>query len=188
MIITQSIGEISLELITSKKLFSPTAIDRGTLAMLEKVENPTKVLDLGCGYGPVGIYLAKLIGEENVVMSDIDFTAVSIASKNAAANGVGGIKIVQSDGFTNIDDTGFSHILSNPPYHADFKIPKHFIEKGFNRLALGGMMYMVTKRKDWYKNKLNAIFGGVKVWEVDGFFVFCAEKRTERYANAKGRS
>ena len=68
---------------------------------------------------------------------------------------------------------------------ADFSIPKHFIEKGFNRLRIGGKMYMVTKRKDWYKNKLSAIFGGVKIYEIDGYFVFCAEKRNSKYSNKK---
>jgi 16S rRNA (guanine1207-N2)-methyltransferase len=93
---------------------------------------------------------------------------------------------VQSDGFNSLTDTDFDVILSNPPYHADFAVPKHFIEKGFNRLKVGGRMYMVTKRKDWYKNKLTAIFGGVKVFEAGEYYVFCAEKRSARYAN-KGK-
>jgi len=46
-------------------------------------------------------------------------------------------------------------------------------------------MYMVTKRKDWYKNKLIAIFGGVKIWEIDGYYVFMAVKKSTSYANKK---
>ena len=46
-------------------------------------------------------------------------------------------------------------------------------------------MFMVTKRKDWYKNKLIAIFGGVKIYEKDGYFVFEAQKRTPTYAGKK---
>ena len=61
-----------------------------------------------------------------------------------------------------------------------------FIEKGFNRLKIGGRMVMVTKRRDWYRNKLIAIFGGVKVREIDGYFVFEAERRDLRYANRSG--
>jgi 16S rRNA (guanine1207-N2)-methyltransferase len=64
-------------------------------------------------------------------------------------------------------------------------VPKHFIEKGFNRLKIGGKMFMVTKRKDWYFNKLRAVFGGVKVTEIDDYFVFCAEKRSMKYAQRK---
>ncbi|MCX7773218.1 MAG: methyltransferase, partial [Clostridia bacterium] len=58
-----------------------------------------------------------------------------------------------------------------------------FIEKGFNRLAPKGRIVMVTKRDTWYRNKLTAIFGGVKVHEVDGYFVFTAEKRSMTYAS-----
>lgn len=69
----------------------------------------------------------------------------------------------------------------------DFAVPKMFIEKGFNRLRVGGQLYMVTKRKDWYKNKLIAVFGGVKIWEIDEYFVFMAIKKRASYANAKPR-
>ena len=59
---------------------------------------------------------------------------------------------------------------------------KILVEKGFNRLKIGGRMLMVTKRRDWYRNKLAAIFGGVRVREIDGYFVFEAEKRQSAYA------
>jgi len=183
--ISETIGGISLVFETGNSSFSPHNIDKGTLAMLSVTEIPEagKILDLGCGYGVVGIYLAKQTGEANVVMSDIDPGLVELAQKNAARNGVGGILSIVSDGFKNISINDFSLILSNPPYHSDFSVPKHFIEKGFNRLLTGGKMLMVTKRKDWYKNKFIAIFGGVKIHEIDGYFVFLAEKRKTQYAN-----
>jgi len=182
--IKTTINGIDLIFETSDKLFSPQNIDRGTLAMLfvAKFTDIDKVLDLGCGYGVVGIYAAKLIGEHNVFMSDSDVTAINFARRNAKINGVGGVQIIHSDGFKEIKESGFSIILSNPPYHSDFSVPKRFIEKGFNRLSVGGMMYFVTKRKDWYKNKLTAIFGGVKIHEIDEYYVFCSEKRSIQYA------
>jgi len=174
-----------MRFITEGAAFSPHCIDKGTLAMLSHVTVSCgdKVLDLGCGYGAVGIYLAKLIGENKVFMSDVDKKCIALARQNAALNDVSGINISISDGFKTLDEKDFSLILSNPPYHADFSIPKHFIEKGFNRLRMGGRIYMVTKRKDWYKNKLAAIFGGVSVYEAEGYYVFYAEKRGFRYAN-----
>lgn len=174
-----------LALETHPKLFSPGHADRGTLAMLSVAHfSPgMKVLDLGCGCGLVGILAARMCGEENVIMSDIDPLAVEIAAKNAAANGVGGVQVVVSDGLNGVDATGFDLILSNPPYQSDFSVAKRFIEKGFNRLKIGGTMLMVTKRREWYRNRLIAIFGGVRVHEVDGYFVFEAEKRDSRYAD-----
>ena len=194
---TETINGVQLSFETAGAAFSPLGCDKGTFAMISaaqfsqndnfdkfnKFDNSKKILDLGCGYGIVGIYAAKIIGEENVVMSDIDKKCIELSKRNAEINGVSGIKVVQSDGFKNIQDTDFTLILSNPPYHSDFSVPKHFIEKGFNRLKIGGMMYMVTKRKEWYKNKFISIFGGVKLTEIDGYFVFCAEKRSTKYAN-----
>ena len=180
---------ISLALETAPGLFSPQRADRGTLAMLSCVDFAPgmKVLDLGCGCGLVGILAAKLCGEANVVMCDIDPLAVAVAGKNALRNGVGGVKTVVSDGFSALDDTGFDLILSNPPYQSDFSVAKGFIEKGFNRLKQGGRMMMVTRRRDWYRNRLAAIFGGVKLREIDGYFVFEAQRRSGRYANRPGR-
>ena len=187
---TCTINEIELTFETNKTSFSPLGVDKGTLAMLSVANLPQnlsaddKLLDLGCGYGVVGIYAAKIIAPQNIVMSDVSKSCIELSKKNAQLNGVlDDIKIIHSDGFSNIADNDFMVILSNPPYHADFKVPKHFIEKGFNRLKIGGAMYMVTKRKDWYKNKLTAIFGGVKVYEIDKYYVFRAEKRSAKYAN-----
>ena len=181
------INGVELTFETDGDMFSPLAVDKGTLAMLNSVEFAVgdKVLDLGCGYGVVGIYAAKLIGGNSVVMNDIDEKCIELSKKNAELNGVGDAMVILSDGFNNIREGDFTLILSNPPYHADFKIPKHFIEKGFNRLKIGGRMYMVTKRADWYKNKFAAIFGGVKVIEKDGYYIFRAEKRSMNYANKK---
>ena len=177
---------VALRLETAPGLFSPQRADRGTLAMLSAVDFAPgmKVLDLGCGL--VGLLAAKLCGEGNVVMCDVDPLAVDIARKNAERNGVGGVKIALSDGFGALDDTGFDLILSNPPYQSDFAVARSFIEKGFNRLKIGGRMVMVTKRRDWYRNKLIAIFGGVKIREIDGYYVFMAERRAMRYANRSG--
>jgi len=178
---------VGLRLRTAPQLFSPRHVDRGTLAMLEAADFAAgdKVLDLGCGYGVVGIVAAKLIGAENVVMVDIDPLAVQLARENAAANGVGEARAVQSDGFAALDDTDFSIILCNPPYHVNFSVPKRFIHKGFNRLRLGGRMLMVTQRKLWYQNKFRAIFGGSQITAGGGYYVFKAIKRSATYAHTR---
>lgn len=182
MQIEEQVQGIDLVLNTNEEVFSPTAVDKGTKAMLSFVEfkEGDKVLDLGCGCGVVGILAAKQIGANNVVMCDVSENAVQLSKQNAAVNGVDGVTIRRSDGLKEISETGFTLILSNPPYHTDFAVAKGFIEDGFKKLAIGGKMVMVTKRLDWYRNKLSSVFGGVTVKEKDGYYVFLAEKRGNR--------
>src|ERR1700674_4309243 len=132
--INASVAGIDLRFETEASLFSPTKLDRGSLAMLSCISFAPndKVLDLGCGYGLIGIYAAKGIGAERVWMVDNDQTAAEYAAKNLAVNGVRGVSIVLSDGFRELRETSFTKIVCNPPYHVDFSVPKHFIEKGFN--------------------------------------------------------
>lgn len=180
--IVDSINGISLHLYTENSLFSPNHIDKGTLAMLMIVDfrQGQKMLDLGCGYGVVGIYAAHFAGAEHVTMVDVDPIAVDFAKRNAIYNGLQDIFIFQSDGFSHITERDFDLILSNPPYHADFSVPKKFIEEGFRHLKVGGSMVMVTKRYEWYKNKLQSVFGGVKVIEEGGYYIVISQKRGVR--------
>ena len=177
--LTAQIKDVQMTLHTKAELFSPRNIDAGTLAMLECVDFSTedKILDLGCGYGVVGILAALKAKPENITMCDIDPLAVETAKANAELNGVGAVRILQSDGLEAIEDRDYTLILSNPPYHTDFSVAKKFIEEGFKRLAVGGKMVMVTKRLDWYKNKLTSVFGGAMVYTKDEYFVFISEKR-----------
>ena len=182
---------IPLTFFTFPTLFSPNAPDRGTLAMLKctAFSLKDKVLDLGCGYGLVGILAAQQIGTEQVILCDLVPEAVTAAQKNALLNDLPSLQVSQSDAFENITDSDFTLILSNPPYHTDFSVAKRFIEGAFSHLTppivtpegksvAGGRLVMVTKRREWYENKLRSVFGGVKVTEKDGYFVFSAEKRT----------
>ena len=183
------IEDIGLCLQTEDTLFSPQRVDRGTMAMISCLDlhKGQKVLDLGCGYGVIGIYCAKIVGEENVFMTDINPRAVDIARENARLNGFRGLSVIVSDAFEHIKEKDFDYILTNPPYHEDFSVPKAFIEDGLRHLRMGGTMLLVTKRYQWYKNKLCAVFGGVKVMEKDGYYIFAAEKREcRKRANTAG--
>ena len=108
LIRTEVLGT-ALELEAHDGLFSPRHIDRGTLAMLSVVppEPGMRVMDLGCGYGVVGIAAARRCGAENVWMSDADPSAAEAARRNAARNGVPGVHIACGDGFDAVDAAGF---------------------------------------------------------------------------------
>lgn len=169
---------------TTGTLFSPAHADRGTLAMLSTAPFTPglRVLDLGCGWGLVGVYAALFCGAENVVMTDIDPKAAKLAQMNAQANGVPEVRVYTGDALDAVPNPTFDLILSNPPYQTDFAVAKKLIMKSFNRLEIGGRLVMVTKRRDWYKNKLIGVFGGVHIQEIDGYYVFNAERRGRNYA------
>lgn len=186
MLISEELCGRTIELDTGEYYFSPQGIDKGTRLMLQRTEfrEGDRVLDLGCGYGVVGVLAAGILGEEQVWMCDILPEAVALSKANLSRNGLRaadgeqpGVRVLQSDGLKAITERDFTLILSNPPYHTDFSVAKAFIEEGFRKLSVGGRLMMVTKRLDWYKNKLTAVFGGVKVFEEDGYYVFLAEKR-----------
>ncbi len=172
------IGDVTLCLETAPNLFSPAHADRGTLAMLSltSFDASDRVLDLGCGVGIVGIYAARC--GATVMMTDFDSSSIQVATANCVSNEVN-CTVLCSDGFSAIEPGRlFTQILSNPPYHTDFSVAKRFIEGAFRHLEIGGRLLMVTKRLDWYRNKLTAVFGGVRVHEIEGYYVFISEKRS----------
>ncbi len=181
---SETINGIEFEFTANDSCFSPKSVDKGTLAMLSvcTVNDGDCIVDLGCGYGVVGIWAANFTDASNVYMLDINGEALQYAKRNADKNGFSDINVIESNGYENLDRAGIDIILSNPPYHTDFAVAKMFIEKGFNRLKIGGKLYMVTKRLDWYKNKIQSIFGGCKIHEIDGYYVFVSEKRSSTMA------
>lgn len=168
-----------LSLETDERLFSPRQPDRGTLAMLQQIElkSDDRLLDLGCGYGLVGLAAAKVLTPGQVCLVDVDPLAVAAAAKNAVANGLGSVRIVIGDGPDAAAPDLFTLILCNPPYHTDFAVAKRLIERSVNRLVPGGRLVLVVKRVDWYRNKMTHVFGGVQVADVDGYSVLVSEKR-----------
>ena len=178
------IARITMVFETAQGLFSPAGPDRGTLAMLRvaRLEKGMRVLDLGCGWGLAGVYAARVCGAQGVVMTDIDARAVEAARANATRNGVGDVRAYVGDALDAVPDRAFDAILCNPPYQSDFSVAKKFILKSFNRLEIGGRLYLVVKRHDWYFNKLKSVFGGARTHIEDGYFVFEAQRRERRYA------
>ncbi len=181
--ITVEIWQNTLRLQTDSRLFSPRQADAGTLAMLGLInlKITDRVLDLGCGYGLVGLAAAKILGPGQVVMVDIDPLAVRLSRQNAILNGFPDIRIIEGDGpapAKTIAGGKFSLILCNPPYHSDFSVAKRMIEQSCRMLDNGGRLYLVVKRLAWYRNKMAAVFGGVQVQELDGYYVLFSEKKS----------
>lgn len=160
-------------------LFSPRKIDEGTRALLEQIELPGKatVLDVGCGYGAIGVTLGQEAAEVHMV--DKDFVAVDFANQNAKANS-SAAKAYLSNGFSHVpDDLQFDVIVSNIPAKVGKEMLMIILEDAYSRLKPGGRFYMVTIAglREFMKRNLKELFGNYKkLKDVKGYACCFAEK------------
>lgn len=85
-------------------------------------------MDVGCGQGLVGIYMAKCISPKQVYMTDIDPLAVQVSTGTLRLNEIEDVTLVMGNSYEAIERSDFTIILSNPPYHTDLSVAKIFIE------------------------------------------------------------
>src|SRR5699024_4581962 len=110
---------------TSSGVFSKKGIDFGTKELIDTFEPPTiygDFLYLGCGYGAVGITLAKSYPERNITMVDINERALMLTRNNALDNGIKHAEIFNSQGFDALKNRSFAAIVTNPPIRAGKKV------------------------------------------------------------------
>ncbi len=140
--------------VTSSGVFASHRVDYGTQLLLETVIEQIRaqgtkngrLLDLGCGYGVVGVVMKRLFPAMDVVMADVNARAVRLAGDNATRNQVSFAQIVQSDGFAGLDGM-FDHILTNPPVRAGKAVVHSFFDGAYAHLVPGGRLYVVLQKK-----------------------------------------
>ena len=144
-------------------LFSPRRIDPGSrlLAELVQVEPDAQVLDLGCGYGPLGLCLAQAAPQGFVHLVDKDFVAVEYAGKNAQANHLHNTQIYLSNGFSHVPLQPFDLIVSNLPAKVGKELLTIMLLEAHRRLKPGGGLWVVTISglRSYIRRNFNEIFG-----------------------------
>ena len=144
-------------------LFSPKAIDAGTQLLIEHLdiqENDT-CLDLGCGYGAIGITLAKCVQTATVYMVDKDFVAVDYARQNVQQNRLQNCHVLLSNGFSHLPDIQFDLIVSNLPANVGKELLQIFLTDAKQHLKPNGRLYVVTISglRAFIKRNFLSIFG-----------------------------
>ncbi|MET0069620.1 MAG: methyltransferase [Candidatus Thiodiazotropha sp.] len=153
-----------LQFHTTWGIFSPREIDEGTRLLVEHLLiTPTdNCLDLGCGYGPIGLFMARRSPQGNTLMVDKDFMAVDYSNANAERNQVRNAKAMLSNGFDHIDPAlRFDVIASNIPAKVGKEMLSLILHDARQRLNPGGRLYVVTINglRQYMKRNLNEIFG-----------------------------
>ncbi len=164
-------------------LFSPTEIDEGSRLLINNMEiNPSDmVLDLGCGYGPIGVVAAALAPQGYTHMVDKDFIAVRYAQENAELNHLKNCESYLSNGFSNIQKgRTFHKILSNLPAKVGKEMLSIFLSDAKDHLKPGGKIYVVTVLglKKYIKHFFEEEFGNYeKVAGGKNYIVASATKK-----------
>ncbi len=145
-------------------LFSPREVDLGTAMLLEEVEviPGDDCLDLGCGYGPIGLTLARLAPQGKTLMVDRDFVAVEYANRNAEANRVPNARAMLSNGFQHVPLAArFDLVATNLPAKVGNEMTSILFADAYDRLRPGGRFTLVTLSgmRRYIQRTLEEIFG-----------------------------
>ena len=169
-----------LKLITDNGVFSKKGLDFGTRTLLETIDISKingDVLDFGCGYGPIGIYIKKNT-DSRVTMVDINKRSVELAIKNAKLNDVD-VNVMLSNLYEKIDKK-FNYIISNPPIRVGKKVLYEILFGAKDYLKENGQLWIVINKDQGAKSVAKDLEREYKVDIVNknkGFYIICASKR-----------
>ena len=165
---------------TDAGTFSRDGVDPGTRLLLEALPELTgRVLDLGCGWGPVGTALGKKYPGLDILMTDINQRAAALAGRNLAANRVENARVVTGDGFESVTGT-FSAVITNPPIRAGKQTIYAMFENAKDFLEPGGCLYIVIRKQQGAPSALKfleEVYGNARtIQRGGGYWVIRAEK------------
>lgn len=167
---------------TDHGVFSRGHTDNGSAELIEAMEvcGARRILDLGAGYGIIGIVAARLVPDARVILTDPNERAVELARQNAQKNDVPNVEVRQGEGFDPVAGESFDVILTNPPIRAGNAVVFALIAGAAAGLRPGGRLYLVARTKQGAKTfarEMAKHFPHVEqVGQGSGFRVYCGVK------------
>lgn len=141
------VGGLALRFYTDSGVFSKAGLDQGTRLLIESLPPLSgRILDLGCGWGALGIPLALLNPQSQWVLTDINRRAADLARRNAQENGVRNLQVLVGDGFEQVEGQ-FQAVVTNPPIRAGKGVIYPLFAQAMARLTPGGALYLVIRKQ-----------------------------------------
>ncbi len=168
----------NLKFTSDSGVFSRQTIDFGSRVLIEAIDFSNvpqgNILDVGCGYGPIGLALAKNQSTRQVTMTDVNLRALDLAKKNAQANNIENVEIFESNVYEQISDK-YALVVSNPPIRAGKDVVSGIIAKAQEHLLDNGELWIVIQKKQGApsaKKLMKDTYGNVDVVTRDkGYYI-----------------
>ena len=181
--ITFEINGITMKLLTDNGVFSKNNVDEGSYAFLKvllPLDLGNRILDLGCGYGTIGLTLAKAHEEARITLADVNPRAVALCERNAGLLNLSPrVTILQSDIYEKIEGP-YDSIVVNPPIRAGKKVTYRMYEEAKQYLIDGGSLYIVIRKAQGAESAskyIETIFGNVTLHKREkGYYIYRATK------------
>ena len=177
----------TITLVSDNGVFSKDKLDEGTFAFL-KVLVPLRlseeILDLGCGYGPIGLTIALTSKEARITLADINTRALALCEENAKQLGLSPrVTVLQSNIYENIEGT-FNSIVVNPPIRAGKIVTYAMYEGALTHLIDGGSLFIVIRKNQGAPSAsqyIESLFGNIELLKRDkGYYIYRAVKRANK--------
>ncbi|EMF0051699.1 class I SAM-dependent methyltransferase [Enterococcus hirae] len=169
----------NFQFVTDSGVFSRETVDFGSRVLIdtfnwEELPVDGKILDVGCGYGPIGLAIA-FASQRFVEMVDINSRAVELAQGNANRNGIKQVDIHQSNIYEAVHEETYAAIVSNPPIRAGKKVVHEILTEAYPRLKSGGTLTIVIQKKQGApsaKSKMAETFGNAEIVHKEkGYYI-----------------
>ncbi len=167
-------------------VFSKATVDFGTRTLLEALnlkEFTGEVLDVGCGYGPIGLAIAKAVPEIHVDLVDVNLRALDLCKENAEQNNIHNVTIWESDTYDKVEKTTYQTVVSNPPVRAGKSVVTKILVEAKNHLQVSGSLIIVLQKKQGApsaKKKMEQVFGNAEIiHKQKGYYIIKSVKESQ---------